>query len=357
MRAAIPVALALVAGATLVAFPGILRAGDESPHDAVERLLPKLMSEDDSVRTDAEKQLFALGADGRAELERVTRDADPRRAVTALRLLQDRKWQQAAKLKDGEEPAQREGQDADRGGGTNDRLEELRARLERQMQEIRKRFEQFDRGFTWQVPPLSGMGRSLHGSSSGTIVENDRKTSWTIDADGRIKVTLQDGKDAEQTYEAKSFDELKKDHPEVAERVEKALPRQDGRGFVFQWGTPDRPGGLPGGVRRLDPNQDDLFQLEAPQAPVLGIEWSPVPDVLREQLDLSDGGVVVESVVKGSLAAKLGLKRFDVLVDVNGRAVAGSPDVRAALDGAKAGDNVKATILRKGQRQVLEAVK
>ena len=354
MRAAIPVALALVAGATLVAFPGILRAGDETAHDAVERLLPKLMSEDDAVRGDAEKQLFALGAEGRAELERITRDADPRRAVTALRLLQDRKWQQAGRLREGEEPAQREGQNADRGGGANDRLEELRARLERQMQEIRKRFEQFDRGFTWQLPPLSGMGRSLHGSSSGTIVENDRKTSWTLDGDGRIKVTLQDGKDAaEQTYEAKSFDELKKDHPEVAERVERALPRQDGRGFVFQWGAPDRPGG----VHRLDPNQDDPFQLEAPQAPVLGIEWSPVPDVLREQLDLSDGGVVVESVVHDSLAAKLGLKRYDVLVEVNGKKVAGSPDVRAALEGAKAGDTVKATIVRKGQRTTLGATK
>ena len=67
--------------------------------------------------------------------------------------------------------------------------------------------------------------------------------------------------------------------------------------------------------------------------------------------------MVVESVVHDSLAAKLGLKRYDVLVEVNGKKVAGSPDVRAALEGAKAGDTVKATIVRKGQRTTLGATK
>jgi len=93
MRLAKPaLALAVLAGGALIAVPSLLRAADESPHDAVEKLMPQLLSDDDAVRSDAEKKLFALGEPGRADVERMTRDADPRRAITALRLLQSRGW-------------------------------------------------------------------------------------------------------------------------------------------------------------------------------------------------------------------------------------------------------------------------
>src|SRR5690349_21527233 len=105
-------ALALGAGAALLAFPGILRAGDETPHDAVERLMPQLLSDDDAVRADAERRVFDLGEAGRKELERVTRESDPRRAVTALRLLESPKWGRPVKA--GEQRVHKEGEDADR---------------------------------------------------------------------------------------------------------------------------------------------------------------------------------------------------------------------------------------------------
>jgi serine protease Do len=79
--------------------------------------------------------------------------------------------------------------------------------------------------------------------------------------------------------------------------------------------------------------------------------------VLRDQVELPDGGIVVESVVKDSLAEKLGLQRHDVLVEVQGKAVGGTPDVRAALGEVKAGEKVTAVVVRKGLKKALETTK
>src|SRR5437868_15444531 len=98
MRFALPATVLAVSGAALLlALPAALRAADETPHDAVERLMPQLLSDDETTRADAERGLFQLGEAGRSELERMTRDGDPRKAITALRLLQSPKWNKAAK--------------------------------------------------------------------------------------------------------------------------------------------------------------------------------------------------------------------------------------------------------------------
>ena len=67
--------------------------------------------------------------------------------------------------------------------------------------------------------------------------------------------------------------------------------------------------------------------------------------------------MVVETIVKDSLAEKLGLLRHDVLVEVQGKPVSTAPDVRAALDGVQPGDTVKAVVVRKGLKKALEAAK
>lgn len=346
-------ALALSGAAALVALPGALRAGDETPRDAVERLLPQLMSDDDALRGDAEKSLFALGEAGRAELERVTRENDPRRAITALRLLQSPKW--AKRVAPGEQRAQRDGEEP---GPTppedaSRRLDDLQSRMQREMEEMRRRFESMNREFRLRLPEIDLHGGALRGASSGSIIENDRKTSWTVEEDGRVKVTVQDGKDApEQTFEAKDFETLKKEQPEIAKRVEPMIGSGSVRRFVWRLDPDQRVQRFDGGRGPADP-----FRLDLAATPVLGVEWSPVPDVLRDQLELGAGGIVVDGVVAGSLAEKLGLARHDVLLDVNGKSVSGSPDVRAALEDAKAGEKVTATVVRKGQRKVLEAVK
>src|SRR5262245_63404540 len=222
MRLAIPATfLALAGAAALVAPPPALRA-EESARDAVERLMPQLLSEDGTQRADAEKSLFALGDAGRTELERITRESDPRRAITALRLLQSSKWGKTAK-DSGEQRIQREEADTDwqLPADLEQRLQAMREQLDRQAAELRRRFETFDKDFAVRMPRFEFRPGGTGGASSGTVVENEKKLSWTIEQDGRVKVTVQDGKDApEQKYEAESMEALKKEHPDVAKRLE-----------------------------------------------------------------------------------------------------------------------------------------
>jgi hypothetical protein len=356
MRLAIPATvLALAGAAALLTLPSVLVAG-ESARDAVERLMPQLLSEDDTQRADAEKSLFALGDAGRAELERITRENDPRRAVTALRLLQSPKWSKTA-TEPGEQRAQREdgATDSNLPADLEQRLEEMRARLDRQAEELRRRFETFDRDFAVRMPQFEFRPGDAGGASSGTIVENDKKLSWSIDSGGRVKVTVEDGKDApEQKYEAESMEALKKEHPEVAKRLEAVT----GGDWTTIWRGPASPRvRVERGPRDGELKPDAPFDLGAPATPVLGISWSPVPEVLRDQLELGTGGMVVEQVVPKSLAEKLGLAKNDVLLEVQGKPVAGAPDVRAALENEKEGEKVTALVVRKGQRKTLEAVK
>jgi hypothetical protein len=356
MRLAIPATfLALAGTAALVTLPSALRA-EESARDAVDRLMPQLLSEDDTQRADAEKTLFALGDAGRTELERITRENDPRRAIAALRLLQSPKWDKAA-IKEGEQRVQREDGGTDRGAGTDldARLQEMRARFEQQMQELRRRMESFDGDFTLRMPKFEFGPGKAGGSSSGTIVENDRTLAWTIEPDGRVKVTAKDGNDApERKYEAPNMAALKKEHPEIAERLEKAT----GQDWTINWTRDVAPRlrdlrlSLRDGETRVQPDDQ-----AAPPALILGITWAAVPDVLRDQLELGDGGMVIEQVVNHSLAERLGLARNDVLLEVQGKRVANSSDIRAALKDAKEGEKLTALVVRKGKKQALEATK
>jgi S1-C subfamily serine protease len=89
---------------------------------------------------------------------------------------------------------------------------------------------------------------------------------------------------------------------------------------------------------------------------MLGIECSPLPDVMKEQLDI-EAGLVVESVVEDTLAKKLGLRRHDVLIELNGKLIEDVSAVRDTLRDVKQGATVKAVVLRKGKRETFEAIR
>lgn len=83
---------------------------------------------------------------------------------------------------------------------------------------------------------------------------------------------------------------------------------------------------------------------------IRGVQLTPVPDVLRTQLSIPEGqGVVVEAVREGSTGAAAGLKKHDVLLEIDGKKVASPADVRTLL---KRDSKVKA--LRGGKEQILE---
>ncbi|MBI4563097.1 MAG: PDZ domain-containing protein [Planctomycetes bacterium] len=66
--------------------------------------------------------------------------------------------------------------------------------------------------------------------------------------------------------------------------------------------------------------------------PTRGAVFGPVPEVLRAHVSLPEGqGRIVESVWEGSTASALGLKRHDVLLEIDGVKVRSLKDVRRHL--------------------------
>jgi len=353
MRYAIPVvALALVGAASIVYWRTSHAA--ESPHDKVDHLMPQLMSDDDKVRTDAERQVFALDGAGRDELDRVSRGADTRRAITALRLLQKPAWTDDHRSDAAMQHVGAEGVVAPTRGAEATSPNDLEQRVRGEIADMRRRMDEFDRCFPLDSKSVWPTGANVRAKAAGEFVENDRKLTWSIAEDGGVKVTTKDGKDApEKSYDAKSLAELRTKAPDVAKRLDDAMPRAE-RGLVVRLAPPDPNALFDWGATKTEPMDHLVPPNVAP--PVLGIEWSPPSAVLRDQLDVP-GGMVVQSVVAGTPAEKLGLQHDDVLVELNGKAVSGSADVRAVLDPVKPGEKLAAVVVRKGRRQTLGATR
>ena len=86
----------------------------------------------------------------------------------------------------------------------------------------------------------------------------------------------------------------------------------------------------------------------------LGTTFAPVPDAVREQLDLPEGvGLLVDSVEPGSPAAAAGLKRFDILTRFNDQIVCNADQLATLIKLRKPGP-VPLTILRGGKERKLQ---
>lgn len=95
-----------------------------------------------------------------------------------------------------------------------------------------------------------------------------------------------------------------------------------------------------------------------PKEPVifLGVESSPVPSVLCEQMGLPKGfGLVVDYVVPNSPAATAGVQQNDILKMLNDQILLEPNQLRKLLQSFPDGTTVTLTILRKGQEQKLTA--
>ncbi len=96
---------------------------------------------------------------------------------------------------------------------------------------------------------------------------------------------------------------------------------------------------------------------EAANSAFLGISTSEAPAVLRHQLKLKPegAGLVVDSVVPGSPAAKAGIQPYDVLQKVDDQIVFNAAQLTALVHSMKAGDQVKLRVIREGEVQTLAA--
>jgi hypothetical protein len=86
----------------------------------------------------------------------------------------------------------------------------------------------------------------------------------------------------------------------------------------------------------------------------LGIVTQPTDDDLRKGLDLTRDGLLVNQVMPTSPAATAGLKKGDVLLSLDGRAVTDPSDLRDRVRAMGPGRKVKAEVWRDGTTRTVE---
>jgi hypothetical protein len=88
------------------------------------------------------------------------------------------------------------------------------------------------------------------------------------------------------------------------------------------------------------------------QRVMLGVTPEEPTEGLAAQLGVKSEEVTVLTTINdGMPAAKAGLKRFDVIVAIDGKTPAGPEDLRRVLRERKDGDELKLSIIRAGQKQ------
>jgi hypothetical protein len=330
-----------------------------APAEDPAALVKALGDADYDVRTRAYDRLREAGASARGALEEGAKSPDAQVRWAANRLLRqlDGGNRRGGRLEFGEE----KGKDAPAAPGST-KEDEVGVRdfgfrfsfddeaFRRSMEEMDRRMEELERRFrSFSIPDFGNgfrfeIGRPGRGFEGQAVVERDgERTDVTVGADGKVKVKLSrkgaDGKAVEEAFEAESLEALKKDHPEVHAKVMDLI----GGIHVRTFRAPELP-------RIPDvPRLGRLFQRDE-EKPILGVLVSPVPPVLRTQLSIEeDEGLVVEEVTDGSLAARLGLRRHDVVLSVNGASVGEAGSLREAAGKVKEGEEIRLRVLRAGK--------
>ncbi|MBI3858419.1 MAG: PDZ domain-containing protein [Planctomycetes bacterium] len=203
----------------------------------------------------------------------------------------------------------------------------------------------------------SVMVRSVNGDSTYTITPGDGSPvlSFHKAAAGPVKLDYVDQKGESKSAQAANLETFLKDQKELAQKygiseegIDYAGSRVSFKGRLMPNLNPPR---FPFPQRRLPPVIPDE---EEEGTSVAGALLGPVEDSLRAQLDIPEGqGAVVTKVTPGSLAASLGLRKSDILLELGGRKIA-SPESAKGLVLTKESAVV---VLRKGKRETLGAKK
>lgn len=89
---------------------------------------------------------------------------------------------------------------------------------------------------------------------------------------------------------------------------------------------------------------------EKKEVTYLGVAVEPVPEVLRDYIELPKGtGLLITNVVKGGPAHLAGLQNKDILVEFEDQLIVNFSQLSALLNMREAGDSVTVEIIRKGQ--------
>lgn len=197
---------------------------------------------------------------------------------------------------------------------------------------------------------------------------------------GKVRVTVRetvDGEQKEKTYEGESIEALKKQHPELRDKLGgfrfgvgrdpldmddfwKDWNKQFDEDFMRRWQEETRRD-MERMRRMMRSLQERRGARERPAAPLpghaLGVRARRPEPVLNAQLELRGRGLVIDAVEKGSLAEHLGCQPFDVLVELNGVEVRDFRDVAHALEGRDDAEGATARVVRRGRPLDLKTAK
>jgi hypothetical protein len=178
------------------------------------------------------------------------------------------------------------------------------------------------------VPGLGGGNVMTFFSSNGVTVREDANGAT-------VTITEKDenGDTVVKEYKGESLDEIRRNHPEIADRI---------------------PQG-PGSVLRFSPRRPRGVVTPRPPVTSLGAKVRPLDEALSVHLGLEPRqGALVVGVVPGSQAAEIGLERHDVILRVNDVPIA---DVRALqrmfAEAAAARTALVIDLIRRGETKTL----
>jgi hypothetical protein len=182
--------------------------------------------------------------------------------------------------------------------------------------------------------PFGGNGNGLGGFSFHSSNEGLRVEVGPQGAKVTVTETGPDGKPVTKTYEGADLDAIKKEHPELANRI---------GGFSVHVGpVPPSVGTPKGDDDGEDDGDDDAARPATPQTGPFGLALKPGPN-----------GIEVVAVRPGSDAAAAGLEVGDVITSVNGNPVTATTNLGPLVRDGRDSGSLSFDVLRKGESKKL----
>ncbi|MGE9289988.1 MAG: S1C family serine protease [Puniceicoccales bacterium] len=107
--------------------------------------------------------------------------------------------------------------------------------------------------------------------------------------------------------------------------------------------------------RKAAPAMSSVEKTESLEVrPYIGVILDPIPDLLRQHLQLApDEGVMISELVSGGPAEGAGLQVNDLLLGVDGQRVGSRDEVRVQVEKFGIGEEVELDVIQEGKRKTL----
>jgi hypothetical protein len=231
---------------------------------------------------------------------------------------------------------------------------EVRARAKALLEELDAKGRPQARRPAPRVPPPGPFGQGFKGSSVSVQTVNGDSTyvitpgdgspalTFRKEAAGPVKLDYVDDAGKAQTAGAATLEAFLKEHKDLAARYGISETGIDYAGAKVGFGPMRNPFG---GGFRFNFGRPGPFPFEEPlDKPERTSDFEPASDALRAQLGLPEG----QGVVVARDGAAPGLKKHDVLLEIDGRPVGSAADAKKKAAGA-----ASFLIMRKGTRETV----